>query len=188
LHTTITTEELRQNRETGSQLQLVDVRSASEYAAGHVPGAANIPLEQIEARLEDLDPSRSLVLICQSGKRACMTADLLAPHRSGLNVLDGGTEAWVKAGLPVVRSTKVRWALERQLRLVAGVIVLVGAVLALAVNVRWAFLSGFVGLGLTLAGLTDFCPMGILLARMPWNRAGKPLPAGTDTGKQVCGL
>jgi rhodanese-related sulfurtransferase len=188
VHTTITVEELKRERGSVAQLQLVDVRSASEYASGHVPGAANIPLEQIEARLDDLDPRRPLVLICQSGKRASITADLLAPHRRALHVLDGGTQAWVKAGFPVVRSTRMRWALERQVRLAAGVITLTGAVLALAVNAHWAYLSGAAGLGLTMAGLTDFCPMAILLARLPWNRAGKPVCAETATEGQACSL
>jgi rhodanese-related sulfurtransferase len=185
---TITVDELRRKGEAAAQLQLVDVRSASEYASGHVPGAANIPLEQIEARLQDLDPVRPLVLICQSGKRACLAAGLLAPHRSVLHVLDGGTEAWAKAGLPTVRSSRVRWALERQVRLGAGVITLAGAVLALALDPRWAYLSGLAGLGLTMAGLTDFCPMAILLGRMPWNRAGKLVQVRADTGRRACGF
>jgi rhodanese-related sulfurtransferase len=187
MHTTITAEELERNRQTAAEFRLVDVRSSSEYASGHVPGAVNIPLEQIEARLLDLDPSRPLVLICKTGKRATMAADLLKPYRSGLNVLDGGTTAWVNAGLPVVRSSKVRWALERQVRLVAGIVALSGAVLALTVSATWACLSGLAGLGLTMAGLTDFCPMATLLARMPWNRPAKPR---TDiaAGGQACGL
>ena len=81
----------------------------------------------------------------------------------------------------------MRWALERQVRLVAGIIALTGAVLALTVSTSWACLSGLAGLGLTMAGLTDFCPMATLLARMPWNRPVKPR---TDiaAGGQACGL
>jgi hypothetical protein len=67
----------------------------------------------------------------------------------------------------------MRWALERQVRLIAGLLVAVGSLLALLVDNRWAYLSGFVGLGLTFAGLTDFCAMAILLQKMPWNRARK---------------
>jgi len=153
-----------------SQTQLVDVRSASEFAAGHIPGAVNIPMDQIEARIADLSATVPLVLICQAGKRARMTAGLLEPCHREITVLEGGTNAWMQAGLPVVRSTKTRWSLERQVRLGAGVIVLCGAALALTVNPYWLFLSAFAGLGLTFAGLTDFCPMGELLQRMPWNR------------------
>jgi rhodanese-related sulfurtransferase len=145
------------------------VRSASEFSAGHIPGAVNIPMDQIEGRLDDLRPGAPLVLICQSGKRARMTAGLLEPCQREMGVLEGGTEAWVRAGLPVVASVKTRWSLERQVRLGAGMLVLTGVVLALTVNAYWLFLSAFVGAGLTFAGLTDVCPMAEILAKMPWN-------------------
>src|SRR6266568_8850997 len=94
--------------------QLVDVRSASEFSAGHIPGAVNIPMDQIEARLADLRTNVPLVLVCQAGKRARMTAELLKPCPLEIAVLEGGTSAWMQAGLPVVRSVKTRWSLERQ--------------------------------------------------------------------------
>ena len=152
-----------------SQAQLVDVRSSSEFASGHIPGAVNIPMNEIEARLDDLHPGLPIVLICQAGTRARITAGLLEPCRRQLAVLEGGTNAWMQAGFPVVTSVKTRWSLERQVRLGAGLLVLMGAVLAFTVNPAWLFLSAFVGLGLTFAGLTDFCPMGIMLGKMPWN-------------------
>jgi len=150
--------------------QLVDVRSSSEFAAGHIPGAVNIPMDQIEARVDDLDRNLPIVLVCQTGKRARMTASLLEPCRRQISVLEGGTKAWIDAGLPVVSSVKTRWSLERQVRLGAGLLGLTGAVLAITVNPLWVFLCAFIGLGLTFAGLTDLCPMAILLERMPWNR------------------
>lgn len=164
---TITVSELRNRRPM--QVQLIDVRSAAEFAAGHIPGASNIPIEQIEARLEDLADA-PLVLICQSGQRARMTADLLHSPAREISVLEGGTSAWKQAGLPLVCCVRTRWSLERQVRLIAGVAVLSSAGLALTMNAKWIFLSAFVGLGLMFAGLTDVCPMGILLAKMPWNR------------------
>ena len=157
------------NRQHPGQAQLVDVRSASEFASGHIPGAVNIPMDQIEARLDDLRPGAPLVLVCQTGKRARMTAGLLEPCQRQIAVLEGGTNAWIQAGLPVVASVKNRWSLERQVRLGAGLLGLTGAVLAFTVNMNWLFLSAFVGLGLTFAGLTDICLMGEVLARMPWN-------------------
>jgi hypothetical protein len=84
--------------------------------------------------------------------------------------MEGGTDAWIKAGLAVVVNAKTRWSLERQVRLAAGLLALTGAALALVVDIRWVLLAGFIGLGLSFAGLTDFCPMGLLLAKMPWNR------------------
>ncbi len=151
------------------QAQLVDVRSPSEFASAHIPGAVNIPMDQIEARLDDLRPNAPLVLICQSGKRARMTAGLLEPCQRQVAVLEGGTTAWMQAGLPIVSSVKTRWSLERQVRLAAGLLVLAGLALALAVNRNWLFLSAFVGLGLTFAGLTDICPMAEILGKMLWN-------------------
>jgi rhodanese-related sulfurtransferase len=149
--------------------QLIDVRSGSEFASGHIPGAVNIPMDQIEARLDDLRPGVPIVLICQTGRRARMTADLLEPCRRQISVLEGGTSAWIQAGLPVVTSVKTRWSLERQVRLGAGLLVLAGAALAFTVDANWLFLSAFVGLGLTFAGLTNICPMAEILAKMPWN-------------------
>jgi rhodanese-related sulfurtransferase len=128
-------------------------------------------MDQIESRIADLDHDSSIVLICQSGKRARMVAGLLEPCGKDLVVLEGGTAAWISAGLPTVANVRTRWSLERQVRLGAGLLVLTGVILALAANSLWLYLSGFVGLGLTFAGLTDFCPMAILLALLPWNHS-----------------
>lgn len=183
----ITAEELKQLAGRRGEAQWVDVRSASEYAAGHVPGAINIPMEQIEARLGDLSPDCPIVLICQSGARAQLTAGRLQPCLSNVTVLDGGTSAWVSAGFPLVVNAATRWALERQVRLIAGLLVLLGAVLALTVNPHWVYLSGFVGLGLTFAGLTNICAMASLLCTMPWNRSRKLRPASSVPG-HTCSL
>jgi rhodanese-related sulfurtransferase len=151
--------------------QVIDVRSPSEFAAGHIPGAINIPMDQIESRLDDLAPTRPIILVCQMGKRARMTAGLLEPCHLQLSVLEGGTKAWMQAGLPVVQSVRSRWSLERQVRLGTGLIVLTASALALAWNSHWLFLAAFIGAGLTFAGLTDICPMAELLPRMPWNKS-----------------
>ena len=154
-----------------SQAQLIDVRSPSEFASGHIPGAVNIPMDQVESRLADLSSTTPVVLICQMGKRARMTAALLEPCQLQLSILEGGTSAWMQAGLPIVRSIKSRWSLERQVRLGAGLLVLTASALTLLFDPRWLFLAAFIGLGLTFAGLTDVCPMAEILGRMPWNKA-----------------
>jgi rhodanese-related sulfurtransferase len=165
----------------------VDVRSGSEFASGHIPGAVNIPMDQIEARLDDLNLNDPIVLICQTGKRARMTAGLLGPCHRQIAVLEGGTKAWIDAGLPVVSSVKTRWSLERQVRLGAGVLVLTGVTLALTVNPLWVYLCGFVGLGLTFAGLTDICAMGIILEKVPWNgRSHCPIIAPHPEQPRTC--
>lgn len=163
----ITVAELHTNPPANAQL--VDVRSPSEFATGHIPGAVNIPMDQIESRLADLLPNAALVLVCQMGQRARLTAELLEPCRRQIAVLDGGTSAWIQAGLPTVANVKTRWSLERQVRLGAGLLVLTGATLALILNPNWLFLSAFVGLGLTFAGFTDICPMAEFLRKLPWN-------------------
>ena len=167
------------NRPSGVAL-LVDVRSGSEFASGHIPGAINIPMEEIEARHDDLDVNLPIILICQSGKRARMSASLLEPCQRQITVLEGGTKAWIQAGLPVVASVRTRWSLERQVRLGAGLLALTGAILALTVNPRWVFLCGFAGLGLTFAGLSDICAMGIILGKMPWNKLSQCRIAGPN--------
>lgn len=156
-------------KQQSNQFQLVDVRSPSEFASGHIPGTVNIPMDQIEARLDDLLPDTPVLLICQMGKRARMTASRLEPCRPEIAVLEGGTNAWIQAGQPVVANVKTRWSLERQVRLGAGSLALMGTVLGLFVNLNWLYLSAFIGLGLMFVGLTDICPMAELLGRLPWN-------------------
>lgn len=164
-----------------SPCKLVDVRSPSEFASGHVPGAINIPMEQIESRLEDIG-SEPLLLICHAGQRATLAANRLKASKSEVCVVDGGTQAWKKAHYPVVCCVKSGWSLERQVRLGAGLMVVVGVALSTLVHPAWLGLSAFVGVGLTFAGLTDICPMGVLLAKMPWNMPRKPasVPQITD--------
>lgn len=172
-------------------VQLVDVRSPAEFACGHLPCAVNIPMEQIESRLGDLREGCALVLVCQAGSRAHTVADWLRPARPDVLVLEGGTAAWCDAGEPVVRTARTRWSLERQVRLGAGLLVVVGVAFTLGVSRSWIALPAFVGLGLSFAGLTGFCPMASLLALLPWNRPraaanARPLAAaavaGTDAG------
>jgi rhodanese-related sulfurtransferase len=179
LSSSLTVSELHDSLSTTTLL--VDVRSSSEFASGHIPGAVNIPMDQIEGRLGDLGENLPIVLICQAGTRARMTAELLRPCDRQIAVLEGGTKAWIAAGLPVIASVKTRWSLERQVRLGAGLLVLVGVVLALAMNPGWIYLCGFVGLGLCFAGLTDICAMGILLGKMPWNRRAQCAVGGSVT-------
>jgi rhodanese-related sulfurtransferase len=145
----------------------VDVRSAAEFATGHIPGAVNIPMEQVESRMQDL-PASPLVLICESGKRAEIVAGWLAGQRD-VTLLEGGTRAWRDAGYPLVACAPCRWTLERQVRLIAGLIVLAAALLAVLINAKWVYLAMLIGAGLTFAGATNICGMAILLAKMPWN-------------------
>jgi rhodanese-related sulfurtransferase len=189
---TISIETWKQWQAEGRAAQLVDVRSAREFATVHIPGAINIPLEQLELRTADLNANTPVVLVCQGGTRARLAYKLLQNRRNDLSVLGGGTMAWLKAGNPNVRCTASRWALERQVRLIAGLLVAVGVALAFAISPRWMIVPAFVGCGLTFAGITDICAMGEILARMPWNAQRRPdasepspLPSGFTCACQL---
>lgn len=154
--------------------QWIDVREFPEYAGGHVARARLLPVGQVEARISELDLGRPIVVICKSGKRAAKAAEILVKAGGEqVTVVEGGTDAWVAAGLGVEKLKGAPWALERQVRLIAGVLVLVGCFIP-----GWPWLAAFVGAGLTFAGLTNWCGMAMLLAKMPWNRAGASCGAG----------
>jgi rhodanese-related sulfurtransferase len=166
----ITSKELNQKISAGERLQLIDVRTPGEFAAGHVPGAVNMPLEEVESRLRDMNNQDPVVLICQSGNRAGQCKVILESHREDLLLLEGGTSDWTECGYDVVRNASSSWSIERQVRLIVGVLLIVGVALTLTVSPYWIVLPGFLGLGLTFAGATNFCGMGILVSKMPWNR------------------
>lgn len=166
----ISSKQLQESLDRGERFQLIDVRSPEEYAEGHIPCAVNMPMEQVESRLDDIHHHDPVVLVCQSGNRAEITGSLLAPHRNDLVLLEGGTSAWTAAGGPVVATTANRLPLMRQVQLVVGPLALIGALLAVVVDVRWAILPGLIGAGLTMAGATGFCGMAALLRKMPWNK------------------
>src|SRR5262245_44673452 len=105
-------------------------------------------MDQIEARLDDLVPNQPIILVCQAGKSARMVGGLLEPCRKDISVLEGGTAAWKDAGLPLVVSAKTRWSLERQVRLAAGLLILMALLLAATFSRYWLGLVAFVGLGL----------------------------------------
>jgi rhodanese-related sulfurtransferase len=153
------------------ETRLIDVRSPTEFSVGHIPGAMNVPLDELESRTADLSTPGRKVLVCKSGMRAEMAYALAKGEVADLAILDGGTDAWARAGLPLVRSVRSRWALERQVRLVAGLIVLTAVTAGYVSSELWFVAAGAVGLGLTIAGATDFCGMGILLAKLPFNRS-----------------
>lgn len=164
--------------------RIIDVRSAAEFATGHIPGAMNVPLEQVEARTADIGDG-PLIIVCEAGTRAAIVAGWLG-KRQPVSVLRGGTAAWRKAGLPLVTCAPSRWTLERQVRLGAGVIVLAATLLSVFVNPRWVYPAMFVGAGLTFAGLTNICGMAVVLARMPWNREVKPGANAVTTMRAQC--
>ncbi|MGY1737313.1 rhodanese-like domain-containing protein [Geodermatophilus sp. SYSU D00684] len=155
---------------------LIDVRTPAEYETAHIPGSINIPLPLVQHYATDLagDLDRPVVLVCQAGGRARTAhAALTAAGAQQLAVLDGGIAAHTAAGQPVRRG-RTRWALERQVRLVAGGLV-AASVLASLRFPRARFLAGGIGAGLATAALTDTCAMGAALSKLPYNRGGRPV-------------
>jgi rhodanese-related sulfurtransferase len=149
----------------------LDVRTPLEFGEMHIEGSVLHPLSDLDAaRVKALTEGKSgCIVVCRSGNRAHKAAErLCAAGLQSVEVLDGGVQAWDAAGLPLKRGKAVM-SLERQVRIVAGALVFAGAALGYFVNPAWIALSGFVGAGLVFAGITDFCGMGLLLARMPWN-------------------
>ncbi|NJQ03828.1 rhodanese-like domain-containing protein [Streptomyces zingiberis] len=167
----LTTDELRTALASTAPPRVLDVRTPTEFEAAHIPGSYNVPLDTLrEHRAEltgHLDPD--VVLVCRSGQRAGQAERALAEAGlPGLAVLSGGITAWEKAGAPVTRGRQ-SWDLERQVRLVAGSLVLAGAVGSFFVPGTQA-LSAFVGGGLVFAAISNTCAMGVALSKMPWNR------------------
>lgn len=158
-------------RQGAGAAHLVDVRTPAEYRSLHAEGATLVPLDAFDtaALVGAVPAGRTLHLLCKSGTRARMAAQKLDAAGCACVVVEGGTDAWAAAGLPVVRG-KAAMSLERQVRIVAGLLVLTGVVLGFTVHPYWFGLSGFIGAGLTFAGLTDICPMAMFIARCPWNR------------------
>lgn len=158
--------EAQQLIDTGAKL--VDIRERDEHAREHIPGAINVPL----ARLEDLDTGGSTVVFhCRTGTRTRAHADQLAAAVPTVcYVLDGGIEAWRRAGMDTEVDRRQPLELMRQVQLVAGGLVLLGVLLGFLVGTGFFALSAFVGAGLMFAGATGWCGMARMLRWMPWNR------------------
>jgi rhodanese-related sulfurtransferase len=153
---------------------LIDVRTPAEYESAHIPGSINIPLPLVTEHATQLaaELDGPVVLICQAGNRARTAhATLSAAGVDQLSVLDGGVTAHTTTGAPVRRG-RARWALERQVRLVAGAVVATSILASLRFP-RARFLAGGIGAGLTTAAITDTCAMGAALSRLPYNRGGR---------------
>lgn len=167
--------ELAATLQRGENPVLLDVRTPLEHSEIHLPGSRLVPLDELDpaAVAREHGAASACVLICRTGNRAGQAAEkLVAAGMTNLHILEGGMLAWAEAGLPANRGAKVM-SLERQVRIAAGAIVLGGVLLAQFVNPAFIWLSGFVGAGLIFAGVTDWCGMGMLIAKAPWNRAPK---------------
>lgn len=163
-------QQVRERLDSGHAV-LVDIREPDEYARSHIKGSQSQPLSQWERAHLSIDPDDDVIFTCRSGMRTAGACDRLAARITGdAYILDGGLNAWEKAGLPVETDEKAPLEIIRQVQIAAGLLVLMGVLLGFLVAPAWFALSAFVGAGLTFAGITGFCGMARLLMLMPWNR------------------
>lgn len=150
---------------------LVDVREYAEFAGGRVGDAKLIPLGDLDNRHLELDHEKPIYVMCRTGRRSAEAQKKLRAlgFKNVINVV-GGIEAWKKESLPLEIDEKAPWAIERQVRFAAGLLMLTGIVLAVFVHPYLIGISAFVGAGLVFSAATDSCAMGMILMKMPWNR------------------
>lgn len=168
----ISPQALHDRRKKGESIDLLDVRTPVEFREVHVEEAWNIPLDQLQPQKVQAARrhiGQPLFVICRTGRRSLQACEQL--QATGIEVVnvEGGTVACEAAGHPVTRGAKAM-SLERQVRIAAGGLVLLGVILSFTVHPYAIGLSAFVGAGLMFAGITDTCGMGMILARMPWNK------------------
>lgn len=185
---TVDTAQVRDFREADPRVRLIDVRTPGEFTSSHIPGSYNVPLDLLREHHEELTAQHDdpVVLVCASGARAEQARALLeTAGLDRLSVLRSGITGWEQEGGELNRG-RGTWAMERQVRLVAGLLVLTGVVTSTAFEpMKW--IAGFVGAGLTFAAVTNTCAMSRLLGLLPHNRTsatdGRTLLDALTSGK-----
>ncbi len=168
---TIDSADLRRLMDSSSPPRVLDVRTPGEFETIHMPGAYNVPLDLLREHRDEIlsHMDDDMVLVCRSGQRAAQAEETLRQvGLTNVHILDGGITAWETKGFAVNRGAQ-RWDLERQVRLGAGLIVALSILVSIVVpGVKWVAFA--IGAGLAFAALTNTCAMGMLLARLPYNR------------------
>lgn len=161
---------------------VIDVRTPAEYTTGHLPGAVNVPLDQVKRALPEIRQAAErggLLVVCASGARSEKASGIMAADGVPAATLAGGTTAWASEGRglerPAACDTRAVWGMERQVRFTAGTLVLLGLVLGLLVHPAFQLLSAAIAGGLVFSALTDTCGMAVVLGKLPHNR-----PRGTN--------
>lgn len=183
--TTLDPQTLREWLTEHEDLIVIDVRSAAEFETLHIRGSYNVPLPLLAEHTEDLAErlGQRVVLVCQSGVRAEQARQRLDGVGAGRAlILTGGVPAFAAAGGDVVRGAQ-RWALERQVRMAAGGLVMAGILGGRFVSPKMRALAGAIGAGLAVSAATNTCTMGAVLSKMPWNRAAAEPTAAAAIGQ-----
>ncbi|GAA4775119.1 rhodanese-like domain-containing protein [Streptomyces sanyensis] len=171
------------------ELTNIDVRTPGEFAGGHVPGALNIPLDRIAQALPDIRHAADrgdVLVVCASGARSGNACRILAENGVTTATLSGGTGAWAADGHELHRpqgAPRAAWGMERQVRLTAGAVVLLGILLGVLVHPAFQLVSAGIAAGLVFSALTNTCGMAALLAKLPHNR-----PRGVDLEESLAAL
>lgn len=173
----ISPEAARQLMQEGAVL--VDIRAADEHAREHISEARHMPVDQITSQQQPFGDARAVIYHCRGGHRTQANAARLASCVScDAYMLEGGLDAWKKAGLQVEVGFGQPLELQRQVQIGAGSLILLGVVLGYTLSPVLFLISGFVGAGLVFAGVSGFCGLARLLALMPWNRRSAPACSG----------
>lgn len=169
--TTVDVSRVRQLLQEDPSIRVLDVRTGGEFQAAHIPGSYNVPLDTLgEHAAEFANTDATIVLVCQSGARAAQAQSKLEGHgKSGMLLLDGGMNAWQSAGGDLTHGESTVWAMDRQVRFVAGSISLAGLLASIALpKAKW--LAGGVASGLVFSALSNTCTMGNMLGKLPYNK------------------
>lgn len=154
-----------------AECQVIDVREYSEFNSERITDAQLMPLSNFEKHAAEIDRTKPLYLMCRSGNRAKQAAERLEKKGfTDIHVIEGGMLAWSNANLPIIKGESKVWSLERQVRFTAGLVVLAGILLAVLIHPYAVLISALIGAGLVFSAATDTCAMGMILARMPWNK------------------
>lgn len=167
----VTPKEALELVEKGQQVRLLDVRSALEFSEVHIKDSINVPIDMLPAKVNDLSQSKeSYIVLCRTGNRSPMAADMLMQSGiHGVKVMQGGMTRWQKERLLIIKGVG-GISLERQVRIIAGSLILLGISLSWFFHWAFIFISVFVSCGLIYAGFSDNCLMGMLLMELPYNR------------------
>jgi rhodanese-related sulfurtransferase len=168
---TIKPSEARRLLDSGALL--IDIREADEHAREKIPGVRHLPLSKLDEADLSVHQGSAVIFHCKSGARTLANAPRLAGklgESCEAFIVEGGLDAWRKAGLPVATDSRQPLELQRQVQIGAGSLALAGTLLGLFVSPWFFAVPAFVGSGLITAGLTGFCGMAHLLMRAPWNR------------------